>query len=373
MKQKVKRKGKRRIVLTGGHAATTALATAEELKKSAKIPWDIHWIGTESALEGKRAPTLGALVFPEKVAYHPIIAGRLQRRFTIWTIPSILKIPIGFVHALFILLKIRPSIILSFGGFAAFPVVFVGWLMAIPVIIHEQTSVVGRANKISAIFAKKIAISRPTSAKYFPRRKTILVGNPILSGIFKIPFKNKPGCPPTLFITAGSRGSQFINSLINQIIKELLAKFVVIHQTGYLDYEKFERVKNSLDRNLKSNYIVYSVINPGKMVDVYSQSDIVISRAGANTVSELIATKRPSILIPIPFSYKDEQNKNAQFAQKLGIAKVLPQEKLTAQKLVRQVNKVYENWSKITTSIKHINLDRKAATRLVKLVEEVSG
>ena len=181
---------KKRIVLTGGHAATTALSVVEELnlRKDDGMYWEIYWIGAKSAVEGAQVPTLDAAVFPKMgVSFHPIFTGRLQRRLSLWTVPSILKIPVGFFHALALLIKIRPRIILSFGGFAAFPVVLSGWLLRIPIIIHEQTSSAGLANRMSAPFADKVALARKESIKFFSRKKSVVVGNPILAEIAKVP------------------------------------------------------------------------------------------------------------------------------------------------------------------------------------------
>jgi len=158
-------------VLTGGHAATTALSTIEEILRS----WEgakVYWIGSKRAFEGKRELSIEAKIFPKKgIKFEPIIMGRLQRKFTLWTIPSLIKLPFGFVHGLFLMLKIRPKVVLSFGGFASFPIVFWSFFLGVPVILHEQTSAAGRANKFSSLFSKKIALARSSSKKYFRSEK----------------------------------------------------------------------------------------------------------------------------------------------------------------------------------------------------------
>lgn len=365
----------KKIVLTGGHAATTALAVVEELIRRNQIDpsWDIYWIGAKKAIEGKNIPTLESQIFPKiGISHHHIIAGRIQRNFTIWTIPSLAKIPFGFLHALQILLKIKPNVILSFGGYAAFPVVIVGRIMNIPVVIHDQTSVFGRANRFSAPFAQKIALARNESKKYLNNKKVVVVGNPILTQIAEIGAKNKPGIPPTLYISCGSRGSIAINNLIEEIINDLLKKFIVIHQTGFLDYEKIKKVRSDLPKNLRDRYEIYISIDPMQLDGVYKRADIIIARAGANTVSEIISTKRPAILIPLPFAYQDEQLKNAQIAEKLGIAKVLKQDELTPDKLLSEINNIYRNWRKIVSKAKDGDInDKSAAGKLVNLLKEV--
>lgn len=360
------------IVLTGGHAATTAIATIEEMLRRKEEVWDIYWIGTKHAIEGKKIPTLESQVFPNMgISFRPIVAGRLQRKFSLWTIPSLAKIPFGFFHALYLLLKIRPRLILSFGGFAAFPVVLIGWLLRIPVIIHEQTAVLGMANKFSSFFATKIALSREASKDYFPEKKVVLVGNPIMTQIAEIQPKLTLGSPPTIFITGGSRGSTYVNSLIEELIESLLKEHVVIHHTGHIDFEKFSEIKRKLPDDISNNYEVYQMIDPMQIDGVYKRADLVISRAGANTVSEIIASKRPSILIPIPWSYKDEQTKNAEFAKSWGIAEILEQYGDKSSELLELIKKVFLNWDKIVNLVyKKKSPDIEASQKLIDLVEE---
>lgn len=367
-----KSKNECRVLLTGGHAATTALATVEELLRRKDKNWEIYWVGSKRAIEGGSVSTLESKYLPKAgVAFHPIVTGRLQRRFTIWTIPSLLKIPFGFFHALFIVLKIRPDIILSFGGFAAFPVVVVGWILGVPVILHEQTMAAGRANKLSSFFATKIALARKQSLKYFPDKKSVVVGNPIMTQILEVESKGKLGDPPVVFVMGGSRGSQIINRLIKSVLSELLEDCFVIHQVGDLDYKKFERIKRSLSEKLSKRYEIYTTIDPMQIDGVYKRADIVIARAGANTVSEIISVKRPAILIPIPWSYKNEQGKNAQFAKKFGLVEILDQERAKSIDLRDAVEKVFENWERMVkkASVKK-SPDRKASRKLIDLVEK---
>lgn len=360
------------IVLTGGHAATTALATLIELEKDTETNWNIHFIGSKKAIEGKKESTLESRIFSQKeVKFHNLFTGRLQRRFTFWTIPSILKIPFGFVHATFLLRKIKPQIILSFGGFAAFPVVVAGWILKIPIVIHEQTIAVGRTNKYSSFFATKIALAREESKKYFPNNKCIVVGNPILPKFFEIANKAH-NVPLTIFVTGGSRGSIHINNYINSLLERLLREFKIVHQSGSLEKEKFFKRKENLPKDLAKNYTVYPDLEPEEMVDMYSRADIIISRAGANSVSEIIAAKRPAILIPIPWSYEDEQNKNAIYAQNWGIAKMINQETTTYNELWEVIINIKNNLQDITKRVEDkISPDKEASAKLSNLIKEI--
>ena len=362
-------KGKtKKIVLTGGHGATTALATIEEIIRREEGA-EIYWIGVKKAMEGKNVASLGSSISSNKqVTFKPIIAGRIQRKFTLWTIPSLIRIPFGFFHALYLLISIKPKVILSFGGYAAFPLVFWGKLFGIPVVIHEQTVKVGRANKLSSMFATSIALARKSSKKFFPKKKVKITGNPILTQILEVEPKLEANNPPTIYITGGSRGSVFINSLVKESLRKLLGKYSIIHQTGEFEFSKYEKIKSELTDYEKERYEVYGSIDPMMVDGVYKKSDFVIGRAGASTVSEIIATKRPSILIPIPWSYANEQMENAKYAKAKGISEILEQSEATAEKLISMVEELTKNRSKMITSSKDSD-DRQASSNLVDLLE----
>lgn len=335
------------VFFTGGHGATAALAVAQKIVK--KDPnTKIYWLGVKNAFEGGKETTLESQSFGYfGVKFLPIIFGRLQRKFTLYTIPSLLKIPVGFIQSLYYIIKFRPRVILSFGGFASFGVVFWGWVLGIPVVLHEQTTRAGRASILSSFFARRILISRKESFKYFPENKTVLTGNPVMEEVFKVRRKYKPSYPPVLFITGGSRGSRAINLAVKSGIRTLLAKYRIIHQTGKLGYSEFSQLRDRLPHKLKENYQVYANIKPQDMPTIYADSDVVIGRAGANTVSEIIAVGRPAVLIPLPLSYLDEQTENAKFAQRYGVASVLPQTRLNSETLLKSVAERIENYGDI--------------------------
>lgn len=356
-------------MLTGGHAATTAVAVVEEIKSQGK-DWKLYWIGVKNAIEGKKVVTLESEVLPRLgVKFLPLTTGRLQRRFTVYTIPSYLKIPIGFFQSLYYLVKIKPRAVLSFGGFASFPVVFNAKLLGIPVIVHEQTSAAGRANIASSRFATKIALARGESRKYFKGVDCVITGNPVMKEIKSVKQKNNLKETPVIYITGGSRGSQSINNAVVVILKKLLTKYKVIHQTGGLDYLKFSEIKQKLPQALRNNYEVFVRVNPLEISKIYSRASIIVSRAGANTVSEIMFIKRPAILIPLPISYLDEQTENAKIAKKWGIANIIPQDKLTPEKLLSSVEALIQELPKIARQMKgKVSPDFNASKRLVNLL-----
>lgn len=339
----------KKLLLAGSHAATTAVATIYEIKAQ-KLNWKLYWVGNETL------PTQG-------VISQRIESGKIENKFTKNTIFSFLKIPFGFMQAGFRVVQIKPNLILSFGGATGAQVAFWGWLFGISVIIHEQTSVAGRANIKSSKFAKKIAISRNSSRVYFPTQKTVLTGNPISKSIIKLAkFKSRKKVE-TIFITGGSRGSKWINDAIKPNLNRLLKNYKVIFLTGEKHVNKFT-MKNS-------NLTILGRVDSDKYAELLKKSDIVIARAGANTVSELIVFKKPCILIPIPWSYKNEQTKNAKKLEKTGLARIIKQSELTPQRLYGEIESLIKNYSKIIEKTKNIvSSDIHASEKLVDLLQD---
>ncbi len=361
-----------KILITGAHF-TTAVAVVEELQKQSGV--EIVYVGRRTTREGDRSPSVESEVLPKKgVRFIPIITGRLQRAFTIYTIPSLLKIPVGILQSIYILLKEKPNVILSFGGYVAVPIVIVGWLLSIPIIIHEQTLVSGLANTISSWFATKIAVSFE-SENSFNKEKTILTGNPLrreildqsrgakLSeacdppdlnplrgelgshlGIFEEARKEKL---PVVFITGGNQGSHLVNLAVEGCLEKLTKIACVVHQTGDSKFKDFER----LEKLQSKRYLVRKFIFE-EMPYLLRNSDLVVSRAGINTLTELAYFGTPTLVIPLPYLYKDEQNKNAKFFEKLGLTKILPQSKLSVNNLLENIKEMLKNVDELKKNAK---------------------
>lgn len=366
------KKDKVRIVLTGGHGGTPALSIIETLRKD-DWNWDIYWIGSKYSFVGKRVLTLEFRVFPKfSVKCFSLIFGRLQRKWTLWTIPVLFKIPVGIIQAFFLVFYLRPKIILSFGGFAAFPVALAGFILGIPVIIHEQTVSVGLSNKISSYFARVVIASWQESMEFLPKKKTVVIGNPVINSILNVPKKKRPGARRVIYITGGSRGSQAINKSVAEILEKLLSEgYVLIHQTGDVDFQKFQKIASLLPSSYAENYQVHAFIDPMGVSSVYAESDLIISRAGANTVTEILLIGRPAIIIPIPWTHNDEQTQNAQLAERARVALVISESELTGGVLYDKINYIFDNWSQFSISKFEDTEDIRSASReIVKLVKK---
>ena len=361
----------KKLLLTGSHAGSTAVAVIEEIKKR-KLDWELHWVGKQFATEGSKIETLEFKNLSKLgVIFHNLESGKIQTKFTRYTIPSILKIPLGFIKGRKIVKEINPDLTLSFGSAAGAIISFWSNFLNIPVIIHEQTSTAGRANIISSYFANTILISREPSQPFFSKRKTKLVGNPMNIKVLNSELEKRNLRVKSILITGGSRGSTWINNAVKPILPRLLEKYFVIHQTGEANIKEFELFKNEILTKDSDKYFCFGQTEPANMAEILLKSDLVISRSGANTVWELIALKKPSILIPIPWSYNNEQTENAKYMENLGLASILPQKELSAQRLLIEIEKMVEEYPSIIQKTNDVvSPDINATTKVVDILQE---
>ncbi len=336
-----------KICITGAHF-TPAQATIEELLKNPGI--EIIHIGRNHTIEGDKSLSVESQVLPKLgVKFIPIVAGRVRRYLSIRTFTSLLKIPVGFLQTFYILWKEKPSVVLSFGGYVGVPVVINAWLLNIPVIVHEQTLVSGLANRVSNFFADKIAVSFDKDYG-FRKGKLILTGNPIRKGILEPPklsvemdsfFRQaaKEKKPVVLF-TGGNQGAHTINLVVLEALEGLTNIAFVVHQTGdsnFRDFEALEEKRKTLknpERYLPKKWLGED------MGGIFKRVDLVVSRSGANTLFELSYFGVPTLVIPLPLLYKDEQNENALFFKKMGLLEILPQSGLTAKSLAGKIKEM---------------------------------
>jgi len=354
-----------KVLITGGHAGTTALATIEEIH-SQKAFDEVVWIGNKKAFEHNNAKTLEAKVFADlDVSFYEVDSGRLQRKWTPQTITALAKVPIGFIHAFRIVSRERPDIVLSFGGAISVSVAISAWILGIPIVVHEQTIAVGLANKIVSFFAEKIALARVESKVHFNSHKCVHIGNPISKNLRNI-VRKEPKGRPVLFITGGSRGAKTINEVIFQSIDTLTKKYTVIHQTGDTDIEHAKEINNP-------HYQSFAFIHPRELKTILENVHIMIARAGANTVAEVIAFSIPTIFIPIPWVRYNEQNKNAQLARRAHIAEIIDQDSFDTDTLSETLQKVENNYSTYTTKeLTTTSKDLNAHKNLVRLLLEIT-
>lgn len=369
------------IVICGGHLSP-ALAVIEKLRK--RRDYQIFYIGRKNVFEGDKAISLEyATIKKLNIPFYFLSSSRWQRSTTRHTLPSLLKFPFVMFQSLVIILRIRPKIVVSFGGYVALPVCISAWLLGIPVITHEQTHILGLANRIISRFAKIVCLSWPDT-KYLPKNiKTVVVGNPIRETILYpaksnlVNFGNKE--LPILYITGGSLGSQSINEAVKEALPYLASRFRIIHQCGIAggerDFKSLTKHKSLLPEALRGNYCLVKHTAPAKVGSILKQSSLVISRAGANTVLELEAAGTPTIFIPLPWAADMEQEYNAKILEKDGQAIIIKQEQLTSHTLVKTIETMMSNLFKYKKNIRKMprQVFLSATLRIIELIDSYTS
>ncbi|KPU42271.1 N-acetylglucosamine transferase [Oxobacter pfennigii] len=324
----------KKIVLTGGGSAghvTPNLALISQLKKEG---WEIHYIGTEDGIEK-------SIISKVDVTYHSIHAGKLRRYLSLENITDPFRVVKGMLEAFSIIKKLTPNVIFSKGGFVTVPVVLAGWMNRIPVIIHESDMTPGLANKLSSPFATAICTNFPEAAKNLPKNKAFYTGTPIRRELLMGDFdkglnitdfvKDKP----VIMVMGGSLGSKNLNRIIREILPKLLEDFQVVHICG----------KGNVDTSLKAlkGYKQFEYVNE-EQPHIFKIANVVVSRAGANSISEFLVLKLPNILIPLSTkASRGDQILNAKSFEKQGFSKMLIEEEIDGKKLYDNIIEIYKN------------------------------
>lgn len=328
---------------TGGHTIPL-VAIAREIKKIAAESEELEFlfIGPKGKIETE--------VFSrEGIPVKQISVGKIRRYPSGKNLFDIFFfIPLGILQALVLVFWYMPDIVFSKGGYASFPIVLAGFLYWIPIIIHESDVVPGLANKICGKMARVVAISFSEAKEYFPK-KSILTGNPVRAELFEgkkeeaVKIFNLIEARPTILILGGSQGAKRINEVILLALSELLERYQIIHQCGEAN---FEAVKTDTERILKpplSDFYHLKGFLGEELKHAFAAADLIISRAGAGTISEILALGKPSILIPLSNSAAEHQLKNASVLSHLGVAKIITEQNLTPNIIISEVDRVMMN------------------------------
>ena len=239
-------------------------------------------------------------------------------------------------------------------------------MLGIPSITHEQTVVVGYANKLLSAFVKKICIGWKDSEKYFPANKIVYSGVPLRKAVFEIGSDsfNSANNLPTIYITAGKTGSHTINEVVKEALPELLSVCNVIHQSGdhskFNDYGQLESIYKEVSSLANGKFYLRKFVLDAEIGEAFNRSALVVSRSGAHTVTELLALEKPCVLIPIPWVSHDEQKENALILQKYGLAEILEEKDLNEDTFFALVKKVLGH-------IHEYKLNDKEAAEMVNL------
>lgn len=324
----------KRIILTGGGTAGHVTPNIALLPRLKELQYDIHYIGSYNGIEKE-------LIEPFGIPYHGISSGKLRRYFSLQNFTDPFRVIKGFSEAKKLIKLLEPDVIFSKGGFVSVPVVITGKKCKVPAIIHESDMTPGLANKLSIPSAAKVCCNFPETVKLLPADKAVLTGSPIrqelLSGSKSkaIEFTGLTSDKPVILIIGGSLGAAAVNQAVRNVLPELLKDFQVIHLCG----------KNKLDTSLQGvkGYVQYEYIKD-ELKDLFALTDIVISRAGANAICELLALHKPNLLIPLSASAsRGDQILNARSFERQGFSMVLEEEELTDESLLSAVHQLYDN------------------------------
>jgi UDP-N-acetylglucosamine--N-acetylmuramyl-(pentapeptide) pyrophosphoryl-undecaprenol N-acetylglucosamine transferase len=336
-----------RIVLTGGGTGGhfyPLIAVTEELQKeiNAQKILDAHFFYVADK------PYDSEALYKLGIEYVEVPTGKLRLYFSFQNFIDVFKTGIALFRALFALYKIYPDVIFSKGGYSAFPVVVAGWILRIPIIIHESDTVPGRVNKITAHLATRIAIGFPEAIKHFNPEITALVGNPVRKEIQQPTtdgaydyFKIDPSIP-VITILGGSQGAQKINDAILAILPSLVEKYQIIHQVGMKFVDETENISQSIlkDSNYKERYKAYGFFGELQQKMLAGISKLIITRAGASSIFEIAMWGIPSITIPIAKSNGNHQFENAYSYAHTGATEVIEESNLVPHVFEAEIDRI---------------------------------
>ncbi len=352
-----------KIVFTGGGTAghvTKNVAVIDILKKNTPSAV-IHYIGSGSEFETRPMEK-------RNIAYHKIRTGKLRRYFSFKNITDLFTFLLGVKDSKKILKELKPNVVFSSGGYVALPVAIAARMLKIPIITHESDSVPGLANRIIAKIADTVCITFETTKKHIPEHKTIRTGNPVRdeilggskeAGLKKLQFNEFMF---TILVMGGSQGAKTLNDLLMKVVPDIIENTQIIHITGHGKETGFRH----------KNYREFAFLEANDLSDMYAASDIIISRAGTNAISEILAMRKPSILIPLATAASNHQEHNANETVVLGYALCLKETGLKPEKLKETILNLKTDKKKMNAMIQNMQrTDTKAsAQEIVELIKK---
>ena len=354
---------KRKIVLTGGGSAghvTPNIALIPALKKAG---FDIFYIGSYNGIEKK-------LIEDYNIPYFGISTGKLRRYFDPKNFSDPFRVLKGFSESRALLKRIKPDIVFSKGGYVSVPVVRAAGALKIPYIVHESDMTPGLANKLSMTGARKICCNVPETMRLLPAEKAVLTGTPIRDELSKGSKEaGKELCgftdnKPVLMIIGGSLGAQSVNETVRYALPRLLPQFNIVHLCGK---EKMDNLKLSVPGYKQFEYV------KNELKDIFAMADIVVSRAGANSICELLALKKPNILIPLSTkASRGDQMLNARSFEQQGFSMVIDNDELDEDILVETIEELYNNREKYVEAMSSSNL-HSATDTIIRIINEEIG
>lgn len=351
----------KKIVLTGGGTLGHVTPHLSLIPHLLQAGYEIHYIGTEKGMEAEKIRSVSG------VTYHAVQSGKLRRYFSWQNFIDPFKVIAGAFQSAHLMGKIKPDVVFSKGGFVAVPVVFGAWLHRVPVVCHESDLTPGLANRLCAPFARKIATTFPECAQALGP-KAEMTGTPLRPELFQgsrargLSLLGFDGSRPILLMMGGSSGAQAVNKALREALPRLTDQFDVAHICG----------KGNLDEGLQgmSGYRQLEFLD-AELPDALACADLVLSRAGSNALCEFQALCKPMLLVPYPKgASRGDQILNAQSLQKRGLARVLLQEDMTADTLVKALDETWAARDQLTAAL-HAAPPADGTRRVLEMIEEV--
>jgi UDP-N-acetylglucosamine--N-acetylmuramyl-(pentapeptide) pyrophosphoryl-undecaprenol N-acetylglucosamine transferase len=359
---------------TGGHTSAGLAVAAALVRDGAEV----HWIGSHDGVEAQRVPEAG-------LPFHPISTGKLRRYWDRKNASDLLvRVPAGLVQSWRLLRRLRPSVLFSTGGFVSVPPALAARALGIPIVVHEQTAVPGLANRITARFAARIAVSFARTRSGFPTDRQVLTGNPVREEVLGGSREAALGhfgfdaASPLVYVTGGAQGSHRINRVVGEALPRLLTICQILHQCGDNaetgDHAWLQERASALPPAIRPRYAVRTYVGT-ELRDVYAAVTLLVGRSGAGTVIECCNLGVPALFIPLPGTSGDEQAVNAGLVEAAGGAVVLPQGDLTVERLLDTLTRLLADRAALETMGARARTLAvpDAAQRLVRLIREVAA
>jgi len=351
----------KRIVLTGGGSAGHVTPHLALLPHLLKAGYEVHYIGTQNGIErGMIEPLSG-------VAYHAVQSGKLRRYFDLKNFTDPFRVIAGAFQSAHLMRKLKPDVCFSKGGFVSVPVVVGAWLHRVPTLCHESDLTPGLANKICSKFAKKVATTFPECAEALGE-KGVFTGTPLRPELFAgsrergLALAHFTADRPVLLMMGGSLGAQSVNKALRKALPTLLSRMQVFHICG----------KGNIDESLRGLDGYYQVeFLSDDLPDAMAAADLILSRAGSNALCEFQALGKPMLLIPYPKgASRGDQILNAASFEKRGLARVMPQEKMTADTLAAALLELLENGDSLKKALRDAP-PADGTQAVLRLIEEI--
>ena len=352
----------RKIVLTGGGTAGHVTPNLALIPSLLELGYEIRYIGSYEGIEKKLIQNIG-------IPYSGISSGKLRRYFDIKNFSDPFRVVKGYGEALRILKEFRPDVVFSKGGFVSVPVVLAARRYHVPTIIHESDMTPGLANKLCIPSAKKVCCNFPETLRYLPEEKAVLTGSPIRAELLKgdrlsgLRLASLSASKPVILVIGGSLGSVTVNTAVRSLLPRLLPDYQVVHICG----------KGHLDESFTdtNGYVQYEYVNE-PLKHLFAAADLVVSRAGANSICEILALRKPNVLIPLSAAAsRGDQILNAHSFANQGFSTVLEEEALTDDNLYQAITSTYTNRVSFIRKMEESHLNNAIST-IINLIQECS-